>query len=896
MSEVLLVSYYFPPVGGAGAQRPLRFVRDLRAYGHRTTVLTGSGETGGRWTPFDQTLMLEIPAGINLLRVPGPEPALGVNLRNRWERFARRDTAWIRWWEAGVVTMGAGEPVDLIYTIMSPFSSAEPSLALSRRLGKPWVADLGDPWALDEMVVYPSRLHRWLEERQMRRLLGSAAAIVMSTPEAVRQLLDAFPELGDRPVVAIPNGYDAADFVAEAPPRDPARFRIVHTGYLHTDLGLQQRQRRPLRRLLGGGCPGVEILTRSHVFLLEAVERLLERDPSLRERLELHFAGVLSETDRVLAERCPVAVLHGYVSHRESIALMRSADLLFLPMQNLAPGRRSSTVPGKTYEYLASGRPILGAVPPGDARDLLIESDRGIVCDPDDVDGIAKAIATAMAQAQSAEPPVDDALTLRYSYTNLAVDVASVIDAAVAQREARVVPLPRPKAAPQRELDVLMIPYHFPPVGGAGAQRSLKFARYLPENGCRPAVVTGTGSTRGRWTPVDSTLSDEIPEGILVLRVPGPEPPQPSRMSLRWTTWLRLQSVWSRWWVRGVAATAAAGAEPDIVLGSSSPYDTVEAAGRVARAFGKPWVADLRDPWALDEMVVYPSRLHRWLEERQMRRLLGSAAAIVMSTPEAVRQLLDAFPELGDRPVVAIPNGYDAADFVAEAPPRDPARFRIVHTGYLHTDLGLQQRQRRPLRRLLGGGCPGVEILTRSHVFLLEAVERLLERDPSLRERLELHFAGVLSETDRVLAERCPVAVLHGYVSHRESIALMRSADLLFLPMQNLAPGRRSSTVPGKTYEYLASGRPILGAVPPGDARDLLERVGHDVCAPDDVEGMAESIAAAVERHDRQVTRPLAQELVDGFERRVLARQLADLLHAVADVAPHAAARAATAG
>ena len=895
MSDFLLVSYYFPPVGGAGAQRPLRFARHLLDHGHRATVLTGPGETGGRWTPADETLMLDIPADVDVLRVPGPEPEPPIGLRKRWERLARRDSASAHWWQEGVVALGMEQRVDLIYTIMSPFTSAQASLSLSRRLGVGWVADLGDPWALDEMVVYPSRVHRWLEQRRMRRLLGSAAAIVMSTPEAVRQLLEAFPELGDRPVVAIPNGYDADDFVGGVPVRDSARFRIVHTGYLHTELGLEQRRLAPLRRLLGGGCPGVEILTRSHVYLLEAVERLLERDPGLGERLELHFAGVLSETDRALAARCPVAVVHGYVSHAESIGLMRSADLLFLPMQKLPPGRRSSTVPGKTYEYLASGRPILGAVPPGDAGDLLTGSGRGLVVDPDDVNGIVEAIAGAL--ERPSESPDDPAFTSRFAYDNLADDVASVIDAAVARREARVVPLRRPKVAPERDLDVLMIPYHFPPVGGAGAQRSLKFARYLPENGCRPTVVTGSGSTRERWTPTDQTLLNEIPERIRVLRVPGPEPPLPARVMSRLHRWLRIRSPWARWWVDGVATTAAVAAEPDVVLSSSSPYDSVEAAARVARTLGKPWVADLRDPWALDEMVVYPSRVHRWLEQRRMRRLLGSAAAIVMSTPEAVRQLLEAFPELGDRPVVAIPNGYDADDFVGGVPVRDSARFRIVHTGYLHTELGLEQRRLAPLRRLLGGGCPGVEILTRSHVYLLEAVERLLERDPGLGERLELHFAGVLSETDRALAARCPVAVVHGYVSHAESIGLMRSADLLFLPMQKLPPGRRSSTVPGKTYEYLASGRPILGAVPPGDVRDLLTGSGRGlVVDPDDAGAMVESIAAALERHDRGAPLPVDHEAVGGFERRVLARTLADLLHSVAGVAAQAAAPAASHG
>ena len=125
-------------------------------------------------------------------------------------------------------------------------------------------------------MVYPTALHRRLELRRMRRMLGTAAAIVMSTPEAARQLVDEFPELAGRRVTAIPNGYDAADFDGAATPSgSPSeKFRIVHTGYLHTELGLRQRDQSFVRRLAGGGRPGVEILTRSHYFLLEAIERL----------------------------------------------------------------------------------------------------------------------------------------------------------------------------------------------------------------------------------------------------------------------------------------------------------------------------------------------------------------------------------------------------------------------------------------------------------------------------------------------------------------------------------------------------------------------------------------------------------------------------------------------
>src|SRR5207248_11648159 len=139
----------------------------------------------------------------------------------------------------------------------------------------------------------------------------------------------------------------------------------------------------------------------------------------------------------------------------------------------------------------------------------------------------------------------------------------------------------------------------------------------------------------------------------------------------------------------------------DVILASASPYDTFDAAAKLSQRLGKPWIAGLRDPWALDEMMIYPSEIHRRLEIAHMRRLLSSAAAIVMTTQESARQLVAMFPELADRPIVSIPNGYDAADFTdgtTIAP--DPAKFRIVHTGYLHTELGLQQQRGARLRRL----------------------------------------------------------------------------------------------------------------------------------------------------------------------------------------------------
>jgi glycosyltransferase involved in cell wall biosynthesis len=179
-------------------------------------------------------------------------------------------------------------------------------------------------------------------------------------------------------------------------------------------------------------------------------------------------------------------------------------------------------------------------------------------------------------------------------------------------------------------------------------------------------------------------------------------------------------------------------------------------------------------------------------------------------------------------------------------------------------------------------------VLTRSHVFLLQALAALRERAPELADGVELHLAGVTTSADRDTATD-PCVRLHGYLPHAESVALLRSADLLFLPMHDLPGGRRATIVPGKTYEYLAAGRPILAAVPDGDARDLVQTApGASVVRPRDVAGMAAELERQIERRRRsgRVADQHAPSL-SGYERRRLSGDLARVLDTVLGAPEH---------
>src|SRR5207237_1794635 len=103
-----------------------------------------------------------------------------------------------------------------------------------------------------------------------------------------------------------------------------------------------------LRRLLGGLSAPVDILPRSHVYPLHAIDLGSRTDPTATAELELILAGVSNELDRRVIDNRSFVQVPGYVSHSESVALLRSADLLFLPMHDLPTGVRAGLVPGKT--------------------------------------------------------------------------------------------------------------------------------------------------------------------------------------------------------------------------------------------------------------------------------------------------------------------------------------------------------------------------------------------------------------------------------------------------------------------------------------------------------------------------------------------------------------------
>lgn len=386
-------------------------------------MLTGEGRSNSRWTPEDKSLLQDIPSAALITRVPALD---GKGVESRRAAL----------FEAGIRLIREHQP-ELIFVTLSPFGDAPIAGALSSTSGLPWIADLRDPWALDEFQVFPTRWHRLWERRRMRAALLSATGVIMNTPEAAAQYRAHFANQRQR-VTYLTNGYDAEDFKGSVKiSRPPEMFTLVHSGYFHAELGLRQRRRRWEYRVLGRTEPGVEFLPRSHYYLIRALEQLHQRRPDIERRLRVLCLGSANSVDRELVDRSKVShcfSFTGYLPHTECVRRIREASALFLPMHRMPLGRRATIVPGKTYEYMAAGRPILAAVPEGDAKDFLSTHGAGPICPPDDTAAMSFGLESLFDKFQSDVGLTTNNDIERFERANLTKQLVDALESVIASR------------------------------------------------------------------------------------------------------------------------------------------------------------------------------------------------------------------------------------------------------------------------------------------------------------------------------------------------------------------------------------------------------------------------------------------------------------------------------
>lgn len=385
--RLLLVTYYFPPSGGAGVQRPLKWVKYLPQAGVQPIVVT---VREGAYPQRDPSLLAEIPPGVSVHRTAAVDPfglyarltgrsreaavaartddvGQGGGVAERLARWLRANVfvpdarvGWVPFALARALHLHRTEGFDVVVTTGPPHSVHLVGWALGRFANVPWIADFRDPWTdIHYLGALPrARPVARLDAALERAVLHAADAVVTVSPSWARLLA----ERAGRPVEVIPNGYDPADFEA------------VRGG------GFAVRERR------GAGPPVVV-----HVGSLykarnpHALWAALAAEPDLAR---VRVVGRVGEAVRAAADAAGARVEWvPYVPHAEAVAALCEADVLLLATEPQA--HEAGHVTGKLYEYVATGRPVLGLGDPhGDAAVVLAETGAGVMLARDDVEGV----------------------------------------------------------------------------------------------------------------------------------------------------------------------------------------------------------------------------------------------------------------------------------------------------------------------------------------------------------------------------------------------------------------------------------------------------------------------------------------------------------------------------
>ena len=374
MKKVLIVTYYWPPAGGPGVQRWLKFVKYLPGYGIEPIVYVPKNP---HYPLKDDSLLAEIPSEIKVLKNDIFEPYAFAEI------FSRKDTKsissgiipkeqkqgalqklmlyirgnffipdarkfWIKPSVKYISTYLQEHKIDILITTGPPHSMHLIGLQLKQKLDINWIADFRDPWT---QIGYHNKLkltkasqekHEQLEKEVLQN-----ADLILTTSFTTQK---EFQEKTERPVEVITNGYDVEQ--VEKLPMDE-KFSLAHIG-----------------SLLSGRNPG---------NLWRAISELVSENADFAQDFKLKLIGAVGEQVLESIEKYGLKewlVLQDYVSHAEALQLQRSAQLLLLIEINSEETK--GIIPGKLFEYMVSDRPILAVGPPAaDMERILRETNTG---------------------------------------------------------------------------------------------------------------------------------------------------------------------------------------------------------------------------------------------------------------------------------------------------------------------------------------------------------------------------------------------------------------------------------------------------------------------------------------------------------------------------------------
>ena len=425
MKRVLIISYYWPPTGGSGVQRWVKFAKYLPSEGWQPVIYTPENP---EQLAVDHSLEAEVPAEAEIIKTHITEPyelykkflkksghskeAVEVNPVNAQNKtFAQKAAMWVRgnlfrpdprclWIRPSVKFLKKyleEHPVDLIVSTGPPQSMHLIGRKLAKETGLPWIADFRDPWT---KIFYFKHLsmtkttERW-HKRMEKRVLDDADTVVAVSPLVQQE----FQAMTQTPVELITNGYDECDFPdgknPDAAGGKDKDFIITHTGLFAAD-----------------GNP---------TTLWEVLSEKCKENKEFENHLIIKLVG---KTDEQILNSIEDAGLKshlvdmGYQPHSIAIEEQRNASLLILPLRK--EPEYKAVLPGKLFEYLASWRPVLGIGQPDGAMSMILNTTKtGIVLNWEDKASISRFIDLCWKNHLKGELTVEDADISRFTRRNL---------------------------------------------------------------------------------------------------------------------------------------------------------------------------------------------------------------------------------------------------------------------------------------------------------------------------------------------------------------------------------------------------------------------------------------------------------------------------------------------
>ncbi|WP_159019822.1 glycosyltransferase [Algibacter sp. L3A6] len=422
--KVLIISYYWPPAGGPGVQRWLKFVKYLPDFNVEPIVYIPENPN---YPLVDVSLIAEVSKDVTIIKQPISEPyklaglfskkssstiSKGIIPEQKTQSFIEKAMLYIRgnffipdarksWVKPSVAYLSnyiEQENISTIITTGPPHSLHLIGLQLKEKLGIKWIADFRDPWTT---IGYHKQLKLTEKSKQKhkaleKQVLNTADDIVVTSSVTKTE----FEAITNKPIEVITNGYDYES--VESKPLD-AKFTIAHIGSL--------------------------LSKRNPIILWQVLSELVQEHEDFSKDFQLNFVGAVSET--VLQSIETVGLANhvnnaGYVSHKESIVYQKSSQVLLLV--EIDSKETKCIIPGKLFEYIVSNRPILALGPQGsDVENIITETNTGNYFYYTDYKSLKSTILAHYKSYQNKNLEVHAIGLQKYSRKNLTSKLASVL-------------------------------------------------------------------------------------------------------------------------------------------------------------------------------------------------------------------------------------------------------------------------------------------------------------------------------------------------------------------------------------------------------------------------------------------------------------------------------------